>query len=88
MSKNKYKIKHTSISYNINRGDNAYVGYIYGTASSSSYEETHKNINSSTIKMFVDNWYKNNLINYTDYLQNAIYCNDRSIIQVANFAGM
>ncbi len=71
--------------YNTNFVDNAYVGYMYGTAGSSSYEETHKNTNNSTIKTYIDNWYKTYLNNYTDYLQDTIYCNDRSVTPVTNF---
>ena len=74
-------------AYNTNYDDNAYVGYMYGTAGSSTYEETHKNTNNSTIKTFIDNWYKTYLSNYTSYLQDAIYCNDRTIISVNDFAG-
>ena len=69
-------------AYNYNSNDNAYVGYMYGTVGSSIYEETHKNTNDSKIKTFIDNWYKTNLSNYTDYLQDAIYCNDRSVTPV------
>ena len=74
--------------YNTNSNDNAYVGYMYGTERSSTYEETHKNTNNSTIKTFIDNWYKIYLSNYTSYLQDAIYCNDRSITPVDNFFGV
>ena len=75
-------------AYNINYNDNTYVGYMYGTAGSSSYEETHKNTNNSTVKTFIDNWYKTNLNSYTDYLQDTIYCNDRQVIPISNFGGM
>ena len=74
-------------AYNTNYNDNAYVGYMYGTAGSSSYEATHKNTNNSTIKTYIDNWYKTYLNNYTDYLQDTIYCNDRTIIPVNDFVG-
>ena len=38
------------------------------------------NTNDSTIKVFIDNWYENNLITYTNYLSNdAVYCNDRKL---------
>ena len=73
--------------YNERENDNAYVGYMYGAAGSTTYEETHSNINDSNAKEIIDNWYKINLSNYTNYLQDAIYCNDRSIIPVANFLG-
>ena len=68
--------------------DNAHVGYMYGTAGSSSYEETHKNTNNSTIKTYIDNWYKTYLNSYTDYLQDTIYCNDRSVTPISSFNGM
>ena len=69
-----------SSKYNNNLNDNAYVGYMYGTAGSSTYEETHKNTNDSTIKTYVDNWYKTNLNGYTSYMSTtAGFCNDRSI---------
>ena len=55
-----------------------YVGYKYGT--SGSLENNRLNTNDSTIKTYVDNWYKNNLTAYTKYLSNdAVYCNDRNL---------
>ena len=58
--------------------DNAYVGYMYGTIDASTYRETHANVNSSTIKTFIDEWYQNNLINYSHYLADIGFCGDRS----------
>ena len=60
---------------------NAYVGYMYGTLISSTYEDTHANINNSTIKTANDNWYKTNIVDagYSQYVADAIYCNDRSL---------
>lgn len=68
-------------AFNESYDDNAYVGYMYGTPGSSSYTETHKNINDSTIKKYIDTWYENNLLNteYEQYLKDNIFCNDRSI---------
>ena len=37
------------------------------------------NTKDSTIKAYIDSWYENNLINYTDKLEDTIFCNDRSI---------
>ena len=55
-----------------------YVGYKYGTTGS--LENNRLNTNNSTIKTYVDNWYKNNLTAYTKYLSNdAVYCNDRNL---------
>ena len=68
-------------AFNDKIDDNAYVGYMYGTPGSSTYEETHANINDSTIKKYVDNWYENNIKNniYEQYLADNIFCNDRTI---------
>jgi hypothetical protein len=58
---------------------NAYVGYMYGTVGSSTYTLEHKNINNSTIKTAIDTWYESNMTSYTDNLEDAVWCNDRSI---------
>ena len=65
-------------SFNSESGDPMYVGYKYGTTGS--LENNRLNTNDSTIKTYVDNWYKNNLTAYTKYLSNdAVYCNDRNL---------
>ena len=64
--------------FNSSRDYNAYVGYMYGTPNSSSYEEEHANVNSSTIKTYIDAWYSANMTNYTSKLEDTIWCNDRS----------
>ena len=67
--------------FNTSNNDNAYVGYMYGQAGASSYDETHANVNDSNIKTYVDNWYKTNIqdVGYSDKVADAIYCNDRSV---------
>ena len=75
-------------SFNNNSNDNAYVGYMYGTAGSSTYNATHTNTNSSTIKTVIDTWYQNNLSSYSKYIADAIYCNDREVVQVNNVGGI
>ena len=67
-------------AFNTNNKDNAYVGYMYGTAGSSTYESTHANNNNSTIKTYIDNWYKTNIDDkgYTTKLEDTVWCNDRS----------
>ena len=58
--------------------DPLYLGYMYGT--SGSLEKNRTNENSSTIKKYIDTWYKSNLVNYTKYLSTtAVYCNDRTL---------
>ena len=37
------------------------------------------NTNDSTIKSAIDYWYSNNMIQYTDYLEDTVWCNDRSM---------
>ena len=58
--------------------DPMYVGYMYGT--SGSLDNNRTNENSSDIKLYIDKWYKNNMLNYTKYLSaEAVYCNERSL---------
>ena len=65
-------------AFNTTNNDPMYVGYKYGTTGS--LENNRLNTNDSTIKTYVDNWYKNNLTAYTKYLSNdAVYCNDRNL---------
>ena len=64
--------------FNTTPNDPMYVGYKYGTTGS--LENNRLNTNDSTIKTYVDNWYKNNLTAYTKYLsKDAVYCNDRNL---------
>ena len=68
-------------AFNEFNNDNAYVGYMYGSPDSDTYEETHANINDSTIKTMLDDWYKNNLIDYSDSISlEAGFCNDRQAV--------
>ena len=65
--------------FNESYNDNAYVGYMYGTAGSSTYEATHANTNESTIKKYIDNWYSQNFDSTTtSKLEDTVFCNDRS----------
>ena len=64
-------------NFNSSYNSPKYVGYKYGE--DTSLDTIRNNTTDSTIKTYVDNWYKNNLINYTKYLStSAVYCNDRS----------
>ena len=67
-----------TIAFNKNDNSPKYVGYKYGE--DTSLDTIRNNTTDSTIKTYVDNWYKNNLTNYTKYLStSAVYCNDRSL---------
>ena len=66
------------VLFNTEGNDPMYVGYKYGTTDS--LENNRLNTNDSTIKTYIDNWYKNNLTAYTKYLsKDAVYCNDREL---------
>ena len=72
-------------AYNTNYADNSFVGYMNGTVdgtnfpsggtNSTSYNEAHTNTTDSTIKTYLDNRYKTNIL-YTGYsgkVVDAIY---------------
>ena len=67
-------------TFNSSRDDNAYIGYMYGTPGSTTYDASHDNINDSTIKTAVDKWYEDNLkTNYANYLADTLFCNDKTL---------
>ena len=69
-------------AFNTDSYDNAYVGYMYGTSGSTTYEATHENKNDSTIKIAVDKWYEDNLkTNYVNYLSDTLFCGDKTIAE-------
>ena len=76
-------------AYNSSYNDNAYVGYMYGTVGSDSYEGTHSNTNDSTIKAYLDNWYKTNIEDkgLSSYISDTLFCNDRSFNEVNTGTG-
>ena len=64
--------------FNTSKRSPKYVGYKYGE--DTSLDTIRNNTTDSTIKVFIDSWYQNNLTNYTKYLStSAVYCNDRSL---------
>ena len=71
--------------FNTTYDDPMYAGYKYGTTGS--LENNRLNTNDSTIKTYVDNWYKSNLTAYTKYLSNdAVYCNDRELASGSTYS--
>ncbi len=46
--------------------------------------ESNINTNNSTIKAAIDNWYNINLSSYTNYIEDTIYCNDRTLDNLEN----
>ena len=62
----------------------AYVGYMYGNSNATTFEEVHANINSSSVKTSIDNWYKTNFMSngYDDYIsKNTGFCGDRNLYE-------
>ena len=66
-------------AFNTNKNDNAYIGFMYGTAGASDYASAHANTNKSTILTNLESWYNNNLESYESKLADTIWCNDISI---------
>lgn len=66
--------------YNDSYYSSAYVGYMYGKIQDSR-ENNIKNEVSSTIKVKLDSWYKENILDkqLEKYVSDSGFCNDRSI---------
>ncbi|MDO4376349.1 MAG: hypothetical protein Q4C33_04140 [bacterium] len=74
----KYSGSTYNTAFNSSYNYNAYIGFMYGTTSSSDYASTHANINKSTILTNLETWYKDNLTSYESKLADTIWCNDKS----------
>ncbi len=44
------------------------------------------NMTNSTIKTAIDTWYETNMTAYTDYLEDTVWCNDRSISSLGGWS--
>ena len=56
-----------------------YLTLSNGADIESAKNEMFTNTTNSTIKTVIDNWYSENIAEYTDYLEDTVWCNDRSI---------
>lgn len=43
------------------------------------------NSKDSVIKMMIDDWYKRNLLQYTEYLEDTVWCNNRNVVDLRSF---
>jgi len=43
------------------------------------------NTNNSNVKTIIDYWYANSMTEYTSYLEDTVWCNDRSISDIKNY---
>ena len=62
----------------------AQAGYMYGNVYTLDYDNKEESlslmytpINDSSLKKTIDNWYKDNLLDYTNWFEDAIYCNEK-----------
>ena len=62
--------------FNTKSNYNAYVGYVFGNASSNNYNNEHINVNNSNIKNILDEWYKEKLFGLK-ISNKSIFCNNR-----------
>lgn len=69
----------TTSVFNENHGDNAYVGFMYGTPGSSTYDKTHANIHSSTIKKTLESIWESADETSKKYVADSGFCGDRTV---------
>ena len=70
--------KNIRSKFNDNSDYNAYVGYLYGNASSGEYKIEHSNNNFSSVKKVLDSFYVSDLFSYNNFIANdTIFCNNR-----------
>jgi hypothetical protein len=50
------------------------------------FDSANENLKNSTIKTAIDTWYYRNLVDYTDMIEDTVYCNDRSIKNLAGWS--
>ncbi|MDO4341563.1 MAG: hypothetical protein Q4C44_02325 [bacterium] len=85
----RYEADSYTTKFNINYTDNAYVGFMYGTADSNNYTSSHTNINASTILINLNKWYTNVLSKQPGFsssqLADTIWCNDKGAVTDATF---
>ena len=68
-----YYIYHTSSSYAY------YITLTNGKTVEDALDEMFVNSTDSKAKSTIDSWYNSNLSSYTSYIEDTVYCNDRSI---------
>ena len=56
-----------------------YITLTNGKKVEDALDEMFTNTTNSTAKTQIDNWYNTNLSSYTSYIEDTVYCNDRSI---------
>jgi len=69
-------------AFNTEKNIPGYVGYMYGNAEGATIDEIYVNTNNSTMKEYLENWYKTNILDngLSSLIADAGFCNDRSIV--------
>ena len=62
-----------------------YITLTSGKKVEDAIAEMFINTTDSNVKNSVDNWYRNNLTSYTSYIEDTVYCNDRSTSGLGGF---
>lgn len=70
---------------NVTRIDLDSITLENGETPSQVLERTMENRYDSTVKSAIDNWYSRTLIDYTNLIEDAVYCNDRTIDDYAGW---
>ena len=65
--------------FNTNRNLPLYVGYMYGNPSGTTLQEVNANTTDSTIKTYLESWYNTNLSEYSEFIADTGFCNDRTL---------
>lgn len=72
----------TDVYYIHHFGESSYIDYLKlssGKNIEDAKDEMFTNNNDSKMKQTIDTWYKNNMISYTEKLEDTIWCNDRTL---------
>ena len=77
-----YYVFYTIVPSNPSYGAAYYITLTNGKKVEDAINEMFVNTTNSTAKTQIDNWYSSNLSSYTNYIEDTIYCNDRSISQL------
>ena len=65
--------------YYYNGNGSKYIELENGDTLNNAIAKMQENNTSSIAKIKIDSWYESNLINYTDKLEDTVWCNDRSM---------
>ena len=66
-------------AFNTARNLPLYVGYMYGNPSGTTLQEVNANTTDSTIKTYLESWYNTNLSEYSEFIADTGFCNDRTL---------